>query len=73
MKYLTIIAFAAIIASMGVAFIAMMKPGTPGSPKSARMARALAVRVAISIVLFLLVLIAWGMGWIHPTGIAPGQ
>ena len=73
MKYLTIIAFATIIASLGVAFVAMMKPGAPGQPKSARMARALALRVAVSIMLFLLILIAWSAGWIQPTGIAPGQ
>jgi hypothetical protein len=57
---------------MGVAFVAMMKPGAPGQPKSARMARALALRVALSVMLFLLILIAWGLGWIHPTGIAAG-
>ena len=73
MKYLSIIAFVAIFSSMGVAFVAMMKPGVPGQPKSARMARALALRVAISIALFLLILIAWAAGWIKPTGIAGGQ
>jgi hypothetical protein len=34
------------------------------------MAKALAFRVGFSIVLFLCILLAWKMGYIHPTGIA---
>ncbi|HEX7639748.1 MAG TPA: DUF2909 domain-containing protein, partial [Burkholderiaceae bacterium] len=37
-----------------------------------RMARALAIRVALSVSLFLLILLAWALGWIHPTGIPVG-
>ena len=37
-----------------------------------RMARALAVRVALSVSLFLLILLAWSLGWIHPRGIPVG-
>ena len=37
-----------------------------------RMARALAVRVALSVTLFLLILLAWSLGWIHPSGIPVG-
>jgi hypothetical protein len=33
------------------------------------MARALAWRIGLSIALFLAVLGAWGLGWIHPTGL----
>ena len=33
------------------------------------MARALAVRVGLSVALFLLILLAWKLGWIHPSGI----
>jgi hypothetical protein len=33
------------------------------------MARALAVRVALSITVFLFVLLAWYFGWIKPSGI----
>jgi hypothetical protein len=33
------------------------------------MARALAVRVGLSVSVFLLVLLAWYMGWIKPSGI----
>jgi hypothetical protein len=33
------------------------------------MARALAVRVALSVALFLFILLSWHMGWIEPRGI----
>jgi hypothetical protein len=36
------------------------------------MATALALRVGLSIVLFICVLISWKMGWIQPTGIPAG-
>lgn len=35
----------------------------------ARMARTLALRVGLSVALFLLVLLAWHMGWIEPKGL----
>ena len=36
------------------------------------MATALALRVGLSILLFLCILLAWKMGWINPTGIPAG-
>jgi len=33
------------------------------------MMRALAVRIAVSVVLFIAILMAWQLGWIHPTGV----
>jgi hypothetical protein len=47
----------------------MMRDGQNGQAKTSRMAKALAFRVGFSIVLFLCVLLAWKMGYIHPTGI----
>ena len=41
-------------------------------PNGALMARALAVRVGLSVAIFLLVLFAYLMGWIQPTGIPIG-
>jgi cytochrome c biogenesis protein CcdA len=41
--------------------------------KANNMARALAFRVGFSIVLFICVLIAWRLGYIHPTGIPAGR
>lgn len=37
------------------------------------MARALALRVGLSILLFVSILLAWKLGYIHPTGIPSGQ
>ena len=34
-----------------------------------QMARALTVRVAVSVILFAIILFCWWMGWIQPTGV----
>jgi len=73
MKYLVILAFVAILGSLGSALFFMMSDGRDGKPKSSNMARALAFRVGFSILLFICILVAWKLGWIQPTGIAPGQ
>jgi cytochrome bd-type quinol oxidase subunit 2 len=73
MKYLVILAFVAIIGSLGSALFFMMKSNDDGKSRSNRMARALAMRVAISILLFLCILLAWKLGYIQPTGIASGR
>jgi hypothetical protein len=73
MKYLVILAFIAIIGSLGSALYFMMRDGQNGKPKSSNMARALAFRVGFSIVLFLCILLAWKFGYIQPTGIPPGK
>ena len=73
MKYLVILAFVAILGSLGSALFFMMNDGRDGKPKTSNMARALAFRVGFSILLFICILIAWKLGWIQPTGIAAGQ
>ena len=73
MKYLVMVGFVAILGSLGAALFFMMKGGQGSQDKSKRMARALAMRVGFSILLFVCVLIAWKLGYIHPTGIAAGQ
>jgi len=47
--------------------------GKEGASKSGRMMRALAVRIGVSVALFVCILVAWRLGWIHPGGIAPGR
>ncbi len=74
MKYLVIVAFVAIIGSLGAALVFMMR-GTSDegdTQRSRRMARALAFRVGFSVLLFLLVIAAYLAGWIQPTGL-PGS
>lgn len=76
MKILVALAFVAILTSLVSALIYMMRSGSPSqdgqaAPKGG-MVKALALRVGLSIVLFICVLIAWKMGWIQPTGIPAG-
>lgn len=75
MTYLVIIAFVAILSSLGAALFFMLRGGgnEESSKTSNKMAWALAARVGVSIVLFLCVLLAWKLGYIHPTGIQAGQ
>ena len=69
MKYLVLLAFLAIFASLGTAMYFMLRQGSKGN----KMALALGMRVGISILLFVCILAAWKLGYIHPTGIATGQ
>ncbi len=82
MKYLVIAAFVAIIGSLGAALFFMMRGGQAAGdeqdgqappPSTNHMARALAFRVGFSILLFIVVLVSWRMGWIQPTGVPMGR
>jgi hypothetical protein len=65
MKIFVAIAFIMIIGSLGGALFFLMRD----KGKSNRTVHALALRVGLSITLFLLVLSAHYLGWIEPTGI----
>jgi hypothetical protein len=65
MKILVAIAFILILASLGSALVFLMRD----KGKSNRTVKALAFRVGFSIALFVLILIAYQLGWIQPTGI----
>lgn len=72
MKYLVVLAFIAILASLASALFFMMRGGKDASDDKAkgnRMAWALAIRVGLSILLFLCILVAWKLGYIQPTGL----
>ncbi|MDE2419150.1 MAG: twin transmembrane helix small protein [Burkholderiales bacterium] len=73
MSYLVALAFAAILGSLAIALVFMMRGGKNGTEKSKRMARALALRVGFSVLLFICILVAWKMGIIQPTGIPQGK
>lgn len=72
MRYLVLLAFVAILGSLGSALYFMMRDGQDGKAKTNNMARALALRVGFSILLFVCILIAWKLGYIRPTGIPAG-
>ncbi|MES2484079.1 MAG: twin transmembrane helix small protein [Pseudomonadota bacterium] len=67
--FLVVLAFVAIIGSLGAALYFMMREGEGDKPKTNHMARALAFRVGFSILLFVCILVAWKLGYIRPTGI----
>lgn len=71
MTYLVILAFVAIVASLGVALLAMMRgdSSSEDADKSRRMSRALAFRVGLSVLLFIAVILSYLLGWIQPTGL----
>ena len=77
MTYIAIIGFIAILVSLATAMFFMLKGGEKekqdGKTKANKMAKALAFRVGFSILLFICILIAWRLGYIHPTGIAAGR
>lgn len=73
MSYLVALAFVVILGSLAFALFFMLRGGENETDKSKRMARALGMRVGFSILLFVGVLVAWKLGWIHPTGIAAGR
>lgn len=65
MKILVAIGFVLIIGSLASALFFLMRD----KGRTNRTVNALAVRVGLSITLFLLILGAYKMGWIVPTGI----
>lgn len=72
MTYVVILAFVAIIGSLAAALVFMMRGGVHedgDAPRKRHMARALAFRVGFSVLLFVIVLVAYFMGWIQPTGL----
>jgi len=73
MKVLIVLALIAIVAALASAGVFMMREGRDGKPKSGRMMRALAVRVGLSVLLFLCIVGAYRMGWIQPTGVPLGR
>lgn len=69
MKIVVALAFVLIIGSLASALVFMMRDGRDGKPKTNNMVRALAVRVGLSIVLFVFILVSYKLGWIQPTGV----
>jgi hypothetical protein len=69
MKALIVVVLVAIVFVLGSAGVAMLRRPPDGKPHNARMARALALRVLLSIALFVFILLAWQLGWIQPSGL----
>ena len=73
MKFIIAIAFVGILGALLMAGVFMLRDGRDGKSKSGNMMRALALRVALSVLLFACILVSWWAGWIHPSGIPLGK
>ncbi|MCC7100007.1 MAG: DUF2909 domain-containing protein [Rubrivivax sp.] len=73
MKLVIVLLLGLIVAALASAGVFMLRerPGGRGD-RDRQMARALAVRVGLSVAVFLLVLLAWMLGWITPSGLPVG-
>ena len=69
MKLLLGIAFVVIVAALVIAGVMMVRGGRSGDSSDGGMMRALAVRIAVSVVVFACIIAAWALGWIQPTGL----
>jgi len=66
-KILIVLTLAGIVASLSKALFHMSSGGGPDSAgQSALMARALTVRIALSVTLFVLLMLAWYFGALSP-------
>ena len=64
-KLLIVLVLAAIVASLGSGLFHLVR----GEGQSKRMVNALTVRIALSLLLFVLLIVAWRSGLIAPHGI----
>jgi cytochrome bd-type quinol oxidase subunit 2 len=65
-KILVVCVLAGIVFSLGTALFHL----SSGKGDSKKMVRALTVRVALSVALFVILMVAWAMGLISPHGIS---
>lgn len=73
MKIVIALAFVGIIAALFMAGRAMLQGGRKDAHDKSRMARALTVRIGLSVALFVFILVAYKLGWIQPTGLPIGR
>jgi hypothetical protein len=66
-KYLIVVVLIAIVASLGSGLFFMMKD----KGGSRRMVNSLTVRISLSVVLFVLLFVAWSLGLIQPHPVTP--
>ena len=61
-KFLILACLIAILLSLGSALVHLVRD----KGESKKMARALTIRVGLSVLLFVLLMVAWWLGWIEP-------
>ncbi len=74
------LAFLLILAALAAAGFFMLRSSgsqegtdSEAAARNSRMAKALAVRIGVSVVLFICVLLAWKLGYIKPSGLPLGK
>ena len=65
-KIIVILMLIAILISLGRALFFLMRGGHPGSTD---MVKSLTIRIGLSLILFILLVIAFAIGWMQPHGI----
>ncbi|MDP1651059.1 MAG: DUF2909 domain-containing protein [Rubrivivax sp.] len=73
MKTVMVLLLLAVLGALAGAGVLMLRKGRDKDPRGKHMARALALRVGLSVALFLLIMLAWAMGWVQPGGIPAGR
>ncbi len=74
MKIVMVLLMVAVLGALASAGVFMLRKGSQGGDRrSKNMARALALRVGLSVALFLFILLGWYMGWVRPTGLPVGS
>lgn len=61
-RFLILACLLAIVLSLGSALLHLVRD----KGESHKMARALTIRVGLSVLLFVLLMVAWWLGWIQP-------
>jgi cytochrome bd-type quinol oxidase subunit 2 len=61
-RLLILACLVAIVASLGSALVHLVRD----KGESKKMAQALTIRVGLSVLLFVLLMVAWWLGWIQP-------
>lgn len=73
MKTFMVLMLVAVLGALASAGVFMLQKGKASEGRHKQMARALALRVGLSVALFAFVLLSWYMGWVRPTGIPIGS
>lgn len=73
MKFIVVLALIGIVASLGTALYYMLQDGRDGKGKTSNMAKALTVRIGLSVLVFIAILVAWRLGYLQPSGIPVGR
>lgn len=70
-RLVVVLMLLAIVYNLGAALFSLSRTNRDPLRDSRRMARSLTWRIGLSVALFALLFLAWGLGWIQPHQFAP--